>query len=51
MCHSGDRVQHFALDLQLHLVLLQRAAVDQERVLDALAEGRDLGELQVDVMR
>src|SRR5207245_1232050 len=47
---SGDRVEHLALDLQLHPVLLQRAAVDQEGVLDALAEGRDLGQLQVDLV-
>ena len=46
----NDRVEHLGLDLQLHLVLLQRRPVDQERVLDALAEGRDLGQLQVDVV-
>src|SRR4029079_12828251 len=47
---SNDRVEHLGLDLQLHLVLLQRGAVDQEGVLDALAEGRDLRQLQVDVV-
>src|SRR4051812_32384365 len=46
---GADCVEHFRLDLQLQLVLLQRRAVDQEGVLDALAQGRDLGELQVDV--
>ena len=44
------RVEHLGLDLQLHLVLLQSGTVDQEGVLDALAESRDLGQLQVDVV-
>jgi hypothetical protein len=43
-------VEQFAFDAQLGLGLLQRRAVDQEGVLHALAQRRDLGQLQVDVV-
>src|SRR3954470_21411505 len=46
----GDRVEELALDLELDPALLQRRAVDEEGVFHALAERRDLRELQVDVM-
>ena len=48
--HLADRVEQLGLDLQLQLVLLQRGAVDQEGVLDPLAQRGDLGQLQVDVV-
>src|SRR4051812_12196327 len=39
---GGQGLQQFGLDLDLLAVLLQLGAIDKERVLDPLAQGRDL---------
>ena len=47
---STQRIQQLRLKLNLTPVVLQRRPIDQERVLDPLAQRADLGELQVDVV-
>ena len=45
-----QRLQQLGFNRDLRLVVLQLRAVDQEGVFDALAQGGDLGQLDVDVV-